>query len=118
MRVVLAIFFLKTWLVADLIGDICEHDDDVDVALEDHLPEVRHRLREGTLTSDVEPLLAADGRRHVAGVDVPALVLLKWVTSQWSELNKRDQQGITIKQIYLKNVVLFDSFVSHLQRRK
>lgn len=63
--------------MTDLVGDVGEHDDDVNVALEDHLPEVGHRLRERTLTGNVEPLLVADSRRNVAGVDVAALVVLK-----------------------------------------
>ena len=46
----------------NLVGDVGEHYDDVNVALEDHLPEVGHRLRERTLTGDEEPLLVADSR--------------------------------------------------------
>ena len=49
-------------VLTDLVGNVGEHDDDVNVALEDHLPEVGHRLRERTLTGDVEPLLVADSR--------------------------------------------------------
>ena len=62
--------------MTNLIVDVREQDDDVDVALENHLPKVGHGLRQRTLTSDVEPLLVSDCRRDVAGVDVAALVFL------------------------------------------
>ena len=60
-----------------LICDISEHDDEVNVALENHLPKVADRLRQRTLRGDVETLLVADGRRDVTGVDVPRFVVLE-----------------------------------------
>ena len=65
------------FVVAYLIGDICEHDNEVNVALENHLPEVADRLRQRTLTGDVETLLVADGRRNVTSIDVSCFVILK-----------------------------------------
>jgi hypothetical protein len=49
----------------------------VNVALENHLPEVADRLRQRTLTGDVETLLVADGRRNVTSIDVSRFVVLK-----------------------------------------
>ena len=52
-----------------------QHDDEVDVALENHLPEMKDGVGEGSLSSDVESLVGAHRRRDVRGVDVAGLVL-------------------------------------------
>ena len=59
-----------------LIRNICEHDDEMNVGLKDHLPKMTDCLRQRTLTGDVEPLLVAHRGRDMTRVDVARLVVL------------------------------------------